>query len=195
MLSSIERSGYYCAENWVSPTICKDLRTIIDERNLQGLFKPAGVGKGPNFVINEQIRSDSILWVENQPQNPLISNYLSFVKGIIPKLNRYFFLPIKDVELMFALYEPGSHYTKHKDRFESQPHRLFTIILYLTDWDETCGGELVLFLPERKEIITPKEGTLLIFNSELEHEVLITHTNRYSITGWLTDVPLGLSFL
>ena len=196
MLSSIENRGYYLQTGLIADTLVFELRKIMDERYEQDLFKKAGVGKGAVFTINENVRRDSILWIENEPVNPIVKLYSDFITSLIPELNRYFFLPLKDKELMFAMYEPGSFYKKHKDRFEQNQHRFFTAVLYLTDWKEGDGGELQLFLPNENVIkVQPKAGTFLLFQSEIEHEVLPALANRYSITGWITDVPIGLTFL
>ena len=196
MLSSIENRGYYLKSDFIDLDTAAKLRSTMDERYEQDKFKKAGVGKGALFTINENIRRDSILWIENEPTNPIVKEYADFITSLIPALNRYFFLPLKDKELMFALYEPGSFYKKHKDRFEQNQHRFFTVVLYLTDWQEGDGGELLVYLPNEIMLkVEPKAGTFIIFQSEIEHEVLPALANRYSITGWITDVPIGLTFL
>jgi len=110
-------------------------------------------------------------------------------------LNRHFFLPLKDIELMYAIYEKGSFYKRHKDRFEHHQHWFFTVVLYLTDWVPGDGGELLLYKEDETVTVKPSAGTFVIFTSETEHEVLPTSARRYSVTGWVTDVPIGLTFL
>ena len=41
----------------------------------------------------------------------------------------------------------------------------------------------------------PVDGTFVIFTSETEHGVLPTSAGWYSVTGWTTNVPIGLTFL
>lgn len=195
MLTSLETQGFFLKENFVNDQTAKDLRSLMDLKYEEDAFNQAGVGKGQNFQINEKIRSDSILWLERKPENPVLKAYSEYIDSIIPLLARYFFLVLKDKELMFAIYDEGNFYTKHRDRFESNQHRWFTVILYLTDWAEGDGGELKLYTDDVEHIIKPKAGNFLIFNSELEHEVLVAHKRRYSITGWITDIPIGLGFL
>jgi SM-20-related protein len=62
-------------------------------------------------------------------------------------------------------------------------------VLYLNaDWQPSDGGELVIYKPEGNEHrIQPLQGTLAIFLSELEHEVLLTSRDRMSITGWMLN--------
>lgn len=195
MLSSIENQGYYLGTNLVSSEVANSLRMHMDTQYEQDQFKKAGVGKGAALVINENIRKDSILWIDRVPKNKMVSDYLTFVNALIPQLNRHFFLPLKDIELMYAIYEKGSFYKKHKDRFEHHQHRFFTVVLYLTDWQPGDGGELLLYKKNETITVIPSAGTFVIFTSETEHEVLPTNARRYSVTGWITDVPIGLTFL
>lgn len=71
----------------------------------------------------------------------------------------------------------------------------FTIILYLTDWQKGDGGELMIYTDQGEVKVEPHQGSFVIFTSETEHEVLPVFARRYSITGWITDVPIGLTFL
>ena len=195
MLSGIEQHGYYIHRNIINQTDAAALRALMEIRYDQDQFKKAGIGKGPSFSINEEIRKDSILWIEETPNDALLTAYSSHIDDLIPLLNRHFFLPLKDKELMFAIYEKGSYYKKHRDRFAKQQHRFFTIILYLTDWQKGDGGELMIYTDQVELKIEPYQGTFVIFTSETEHEVLPVFARRYSITVWLTDVPIGLTFL
>ena len=195
MLSCIEQHGYYIHRNIINQTDAAALRALMEIRYDQDQFKKAGIGKGPSFSINEEIRKDSILWIEETPNDALLTAYSSHIDDLIPLLNRHFFLPLKDKELMFAIYEKGSYYKKHRDRFAKQQHRFFTIILYLTDWQKGDGGELMIYTDQVELKIEPHQGSFVIFTSETEHEVLPVFARRYSITGWLTDVPIGLTFL
>lgn len=195
MLSGIEQHGYYIHRNIINQTDAAALRALMEIRYDQDQFKKAGIGKGPSFSINEEIRKDYILWIEETPNDALLTAYSSHIDDLIPLLNRHFFLPLKDKELMFAIYEKGSYYKKHRDRFAKQQHRFFTIILYLTDWQKGDGGELMIYTDQVELKIEPHQGSFVIFTSETEHEVLPVFARRYSITGWLTDVPIGLTFL
>jgi len=195
MLSSLENQGYYIGNNVLSLEVVKSLRAHMDIQYELDQFKKAGIGKGASLVISEDIRKDSILWIDREPKNELVADYAAFVNGLFPQLNRHFFLPLKDIELMYAIYEKGSFYKKHRDRFVGNQHRFFTVVLYLTDWQPGDGGELVIYKDDTQIKINPVAGTFAIFMSELEHEVLPANVRRYSITGWITDVPIGLTFL
>lgn len=195
MLSALERNGYYIATDTLTAPEAASLRAYMDEHYEQDQFKKAGVGKGVAFTINESIRKDSILWIDREPKNEQVAVYASFVRDLIPTLNRHFFLPLKDIELMYVIYEEGSFYKKHKDRFVGHQHRFFTVVQYLNDWQEGDGGHLLLYTDDGTVTVEPKAGTFIIFMSAMEHEVLPSKARRYSITGWITDVPIGLTFL
>jgi Rps23 Pro-64 3,4-dihydroxylase Tpa1-like proline 4-hydroxylase len=54
------------------------------------------------------------------------------------------------------------------------------------------GGELKVYLKDKEELISPSWGKLVIFKSdELEHEVLPTNINRFSVCGWLRYDEFG----
>ena len=59
--------------------------------------------------------------------------------------------------------------------------------VYLNDeWKENDGGELCVHNEGNRQNISPLNGKSVFFKSnELEHEVLVTHKPRMSITGWL----------
>ena len=63
------------------------------------------------------------------------------------------------------------------------------MLLYLnSNWKPEDGGELMLYRDELSPMkIEPLGGRLLVFESEMEHEVLMSNADRYSITGWLKN--------
>jgi len=79
MLSSIENQGYYIGANLVSSEVVASLRVYMDMQYEHDQFKKAGIGKGASLVISENIRKDSILWIDRQPKNTVVSEYLAFL--------------------------------------------------------------------------------------------------------------------
>ena len=61
------------------------------------------------------------------------------------------------------------------------------MIMYLNeDWQLSDGGELCIHHKESLQHISPENGKIVFFkSSEIEHEVLLSHKPRMSITGWL----------
>ena len=103
-------------------------------------------------------------------------------------LNETCYTGITSYEFHYAMYEKGSFYKRHLDRFRNDDRRLFSMITYLNaDWQEGDGGELSIFHDDgQTQNISPTNGKSVFFKSdELEHEVLKTIVPRMSITGWL----------
>jgi SM-20-related protein len=115
--------------------------------------------------------------------------YLDKISAVIEQLNYNFYLGIRDYECHFAHYPPGTFYKRHVDRHKNGSPRRVSSVLYLnSNWQPCDGGELVIYnTGGAVNRIEPIEGTLVIFLSELEHEVLLTSRDRMSITGWMLN--------
>ena len=71
------------------------------------------------------------------------------------------------------------------------------MVLYLNEaWQPGDGGELALYIDDKQYCIEPVAKRLLLFRSDkVPHEVLETHKDRYSLTGWFLYMPPGLGFI
>lgn len=167
----------------------------------QDQLEPAGIGSLTTYQINENIRTDEIVWLDRNNCSEQISQYLHFInEELIPHLNRNLFLSIKDFEFMLAYYPPGGFYKKHLDQFKERNNRLLSMVIYMNDnWQQGDGGELEIFHTDdssKTTIVEPLGNRLVIFNSAtVWHQVLPAHKGRKSITGWLLKMPQGLGFL
>src|SRR5690606_3894991 len=125
----------------------------------------AGIGKGANFQVKPEIRSDHVYWLDPDNLTPLQSEYWSRIDQLRLMFNQEFYLGLKSFEAHLAKYPPGSFYKRHIDQFQQVSYRIISCILYLNaDWREGDGGELRIFLPDgkrgEKQIdIVPKAGT------------------------------------
>jgi SM-20-related protein len=122
--------------------------------------------------------------------------YLDSINTLTLELNRRLFLGLFDSEFHYSIYEPGSSYSKHLDRFKDSPRggdRVLSLVCYLNDdWTSQDHGELILFNKEDpNEIatsISPNGGRLVGFLSNvLYHEVRSPRRTRLSVTGWLRN--------
>lgn len=159
-----------------------------------GCFRHAGVGRGDNWELKPEVRSDKVLWLDELDQPPAIENYLAILESLRHTVNRYCMLGLFDFEGHLAVYPPGTRYRKHLDQFRDLGHRKLTTILYLNhDWQEADGGQLRLYLDDdasQYREILPLAGTVVSFLSEqFYHEVLPANRERYSITGWFRTRP------
>lgn len=175
--------------------------TLVDNLllNLQQLntkdFKKAGIGRHQAKMLNPQIRTDSIFWIQaNAATNHCATQnagkaWLLWSQALQQHLNRTLFLGLRSFESHFALYAPGEFYKRHLDAFQNQNSRLVSIIVYLNkDWGQADGGELVLYMDNNDQAgikIVPKLGNLVVFMShEFPHEVLPSNKDRFSLAGW-----------
>ena len=159
-------------------------------------FKKAGIGTGTDYQLKSQIRGDYIRWL-NRSTDIELADFFTKVDEAIQKLNRYCFLSLSGSEFHMAHYPKGTFYKRHLDQFNHRSNRLISVILYLNkNWKEGDGGELKLYLENKEKVIAPVAKRLVLMRSDqVEHEVLETHVDRYSLTGWLLYQPPGLTYL
>jgi len=178
--------GYCISEGFFEAEAIDSLLSLLNIK--QNKLTSAGIGKRQNFIKAPEIRSDKILWIDRGDDSTLDKLFFPTIEELILQLNRRCFLGLNSFEFHFAMYEPGAFYKKHRDSFSNDDARKITVILYLNkNWKEGDGGELELYTQDNKLTVQPKSGTLVVFESNLEHEVLPGNKNRYSITGWLKN--------
>lgn len=189
---------HFVAEEDVD-ALCDDILRQLD----QGGFKKAAIGQGDQEQKVVQIRGDHIKWINHAEEKGPIRDVADKLLRWMEFANRACFLGLKDVEMHYAVYPPGTRYARHWDQFQQDDNRSITFVLYLNkDWQEFNGGALRMYLPAQEGVIEapqdilPKAGRCVFFCSDLiEHEVLITHRERFSLTGWFLKSPADLKFL
>ncbi|RSR26327.1 2OG-Fe(II) oxygenase, partial [Acinetobacter baumannii] len=131
------------------------------------------------------IRSDHILWINESL--PVAEQHVETLTSFCQHLNQAFFLGIKEVEAHFACYNPGEFYALHRDNPQQKNDRIMSTVYYLhPQWQDDWGGQLRLQDKNNIwHIITPEPNRLVIFQSNLLHEVLVSKQQRLSITAWL----------
>jgi len=165
------------------------IETLVEEARqllLAGRFLPAGVGRGAEHRIRADVRSDQILWLDENELTPAQSRYRSEIESLRAELNKELFLGLISFESHYAFYPPGAFYRKHVDRFSDSDERVISCSLYLNpDWREEDGGQLRLYVSDRQVEIFPRAGTLVVFRSDdVPHEVALADRDRFSLTGW-----------
>ena len=186
--------GYHLIDRLLEPAQCIALRTTAHEHYEQGLFRGAKIGRTLETHQNNTIRTDEILWLEGNETNPAIRTFLEQIQHLAQLLNQSLFLGLNEFETHFASYQPGTYYKRHIDQFATQKTRKVSFVYYLNqDWREEYGGELTLYNKENELLhkVLPQENRFICFNSDLPHEVALTHQPRYSITGWLKTRPMS----
>ena len=88
----------------------------------------------------------------------------------------------------------GTRYAKHSDAGARTQRKLTAIWYPLSEprWEEGAGGELVIQrprgTPSREMRVAPRTDRLVLFHSELIHEVLPCAHPRISLTSWAHGV-------
>lgn len=159
--------------------------SALNQECLQHLdaFRAAGIQNG----IVSQIRSDHILWLSDA--QPLAQQHISNLLALGQVFNRAFFMGINIVEGHFARYACGEAYALHRDNPQQKNHRVVSTVFYMHEaWQKDWGGELRL---QDKHgiwhIIVPEPNKMVVFDSDLLHEVLTSKQQRLSITAWLRN--------
>lgn len=196
-VDTLSNTDYLIYDNLFPDNILEGLRETLKKHVAEEDFIKASIGTQADKQLNREIRGDNIFWLNKNDPEESIQFFFEFAEEYKQVLNRYCFLNISDYEFHMAHYPAGSFYKKHLDQFRERNNRVISTILYLNkNWEPPQGGELKIYLEDEVRIIEPKYGRIVSFKSDLiEHEVMKTHVDRYSITGWMLHNPVGLGFL
>lgn len=144
-------------------------------------FRDAAIQNG----VVSHIRSDHILWLNEDL--PVSQQHAQVLHELAQHFNRAFFLGIKDVEAHFACYNAGEFYALHRDNPHGKNGRMISAVYYLHDeWQDDWGGQLHLQDKNQQwHTLQPQPNRIVMFQSDLLHEVLKAKHQRLSITAWL----------
>jgi SM-20-related protein len=173
------------AQHFIPKQLANGLRDHLKLLYRENSMLAAGTG---NELVdhNQLFRSDVIYWLDRKHQDVHEDAFFDLMDKFVRYLNESCYTSITSYEFHYALYQPGTFYKKHTDQFKTDDSRQFSMIIYLTEnWQPGDGGELSLYLSTGiKNIVPGNDHTVFFKSSELEHEVLLTHKPRMSITGW-----------
>lgn len=174
-------------EHFIDKTLAKNLSIRLLTLFETNLMIGAGTGDTANKQVDQLIRNDKIFWLDRSHDDESENAFLDHIDQFVTYLNSSCYTGITGYEFHFVLYEKGSFYKKHFDRFKNNGDRAFSVIIYLNpDWVLNDGGELCIHQNNTQQYISPENCKGVFFKSdELEHEVLVTNVPRLSITGWL----------
>lgn len=196
LATALTTEGYVVCDDFLPHTVVQALRQAAQGRHAEGQFQSAGIGRGQQHTQRADIRSDSILWLEDHDPHHAVRAYhqaLSTLQGV---LNQILFLGLFEFEGHFAHYTPGGFYLPHVDAFQGKTSRKVSCIFYLNaDWLPAEGGQLRIYTDSltgqaqqaNAEFvdILPMAGRLVMFLSEQYwHEVRPATRTRWSATGW-----------
>lgn len=153
-------------------------------------LQQAGVGRGGDSLLDQQIRRDKTVWLDGS--TPAQQDYMSLLDQLQQRVNQRCFLGLTHYECHFAHYQAGDFYQKHLDAFVGRSNRRLTTVCYLNDSPD--GGQLRIYNEQDQWLadVAPQAGMLVVFESErFPHEVLPASADRYSIAGWFRiDSPV-----
>jgi predicted 2-oxoglutarate/Fe(II)-dependent dioxygenase YbiX len=110
------------------------------------------------------------------------------------------------VRSLVAAPDPnGGYYRRHVDSYANTPQALrkFSFLLYCNEeWTQADGGCLRIHTDGGGEMapsgtppsyvdVEPTAGTLVLFRSDVPHEVLDTSASRLAMVGWFNSPPEG----
>ena len=149
-------------------------------------FKMAGInGTGSP---SHDTRNDSTFWLDSNSEALAEADIsmLNLLQDLNDQLKHFFRISLTEVECHYAVYEPGQFYKLHRDSTQNDNKRVFSFVVYLNEnWAPADGGQLIAYENSKAVFkILPEIGNMILFKSDLEHEVLPTDRTRYSLTGW-----------
>lgn len=164
---------------------------IQESKQLQAEFQQAKIAQGG---LNQAIRGDITRWLRTDDHAG--SLYLALLEKLGHHLNQQLYSGIRRVEAHYASYAAGDFYKLHRDNpLSHQPvtqpsrqhSRLISTVFYLNPvWQAAWHGELHLQDQQQHwHKILPLPNRLVIFQSDLLHEVCPASHERRSIAGWL----------
>lgn len=194
-MDELAANDYVVIDHFLEENDLAHIKQILENHYQGGEFKKASIGAGKE--IDKTIRGDFVYWLNKEGAEKQVKAYLDGMDELILLLNRYCFLSISSKEFHFAVYPQGTFYKKHIDQFKGRDNRLISVVFYLNEnWQVGNGGELKIYRDSQDVVVQPIENRLVLFKSDVvEHEVLLSHAERKSITGWLLYQPVGLGYL
>lgn len=182
-LESIDSKGWALVN--LPPEFCRALLTTAQSKFDDHLFKAAQISK--SAVAENTIRSDMTLWLEKTTTETSETQLWNFLETVKTELSDFFRIHLSHFECHYAVYKPGRFYGRHSDQTANNNQRFFSFVIYLNEgWAPTDGGQLKAYTAEDQVLfeIQPEFGKMIVFKSDIEHEVTEAFRSRWSITGW-----------
>lgn len=181
LMQKVDESGWGTIS--LPPEICQSLLARMKDLENQGLLKAAAVTL--NALPTNIIRNDYTYWLEKN-HTAVESEALEGLDQLRVALKNYFRISLTHFECHFALYPKGHFYKTHVDQTAENNKRFFSFVIYLNEnWNEQLGGKLVGYNNNQKIFeLLPHFGQMIVFRSDIPHEVEPSEGERRSIAGW-----------
>ncbi|MCX6313524.1 MAG: 2OG-Fe(II) oxygenase [Sphingobacteriales bacterium] len=187
LISSFIENKVGIANQFLSESLALHLKENLIRLHQEKQLLAAGTGTTAHIEQDNLYRSDIIYWLDRKHNDVYENSFFDLMDQFVAYLNAQCYTGISSYEFHYTLYQKGTYYKKHLDQFRNNDSRKYSMIMYLNaDWKLADGGELCIHDEGKEQHISPLNGKSVFFKSnELEHEVLMTHQPRMSITGWL----------
>lgn len=193
----LAENNFVILNDFLNKNLLIKLQTYLKTKLEEEEFRKAGIGTMSDFTVDRAIRGDWIYWLDKARDQELNEFYL-LIDELTAQMNQLCYLGALDCEFHLAHYPKGTFYKRHLDQFKERSNRILSVIFYVnTDWLPANEGQLRVYAPNDTFVdIDPLPGRMVLLRSDIvEHEVLKTEASRYSVTGWLTKHPIGVSYL
>lgn len=165
---------------------CSTLLECAQHRLQNDQFRQAALASTQQ--VRPEIRNDKIFWLDAKAADlaPAEKEFLLFLDGLRLEIKNDLRVGLSEFECHFAFYDKGHFYQKHRDATSQNNRRVFSFVLYLNpEWTADDGGHLVGYSDQNILFqIKPELGRMILFRSDIEHEVQATLRGRLSLTGW-----------
>ncbi len=189
IIDGLLQNKYSIVDGFFSSEEVEVLRHSLMAKYDADRFKKSAMGNRTNEEIDNSIRGDFILWMDEVNANEAEQLFFGKINEMVDYLNRTCFMGILHKEFHYAVYPKGTFYKRHLDTFQNDDRRKLSIVCYLNDdkWLPENGGELTIYTENDNLDVVPLPGRIVVFESQvLEHEVkVVKASERLSITGWL----------
>ena len=205
--------GFAVCEGFMGPDQVEAIRRDVHQLHQEGRFKVAGVGADSSNRVDSTVRrcEQCFLYPRvkhggggDQSGRSILYSLLDGIRGSLEK-GTGVALDSLLTEGLYVSYPNGGFYRRHIDSYPGTPQEIreFSFLLYANpNWKESDGGCLRIHTdgggeeprpgtPESFVDIEPKAGTLVVFRSDVPHEVLETAAERLAIVGWFNRPPSG----
>ncbi len=185
-LKSLDREGWLCFQ---LPDLWLRLRDQAQILCQQDQLKFSEIKTSHPNHDSQLIRNDLVCWLSSDTVVASEKKFSQYINLWMSEIKNYFRIGLDHFEAHYALYPADHFYLRHSDQKKEQNQRQFSFVYYLNaSWKNTQGGELVGYHGSsklQKFNVKPQGGSLVIFKSDIEHEVLASHADRFSISGWM----------
>lgn len=180
----VDRLDTLIEQGFVVIDDCFSSKALVSLQEESGFvrYRQATLTQGENI---QEIRGDKIRWIDTDCTAGYA--YLQSIEQLAQFFNASLFAGIRQCEAHYACYPVGFGYQWHSDNPIGRDERVLSAVFYLNDeWSEEDGGALEVVCHQQvSHHILPKANRLVVFDSNLRHQVQIAHRMRYSIATWM----------